>query len=132
MNTFRILLMLKQWYREIYQLIHPRAVLALKLDEKFLDKGTLSSIWGFVFLFLTMCVTATLGMASMGINLVTSATTVISATSNVRTAPGKACPAENYAFIPDTGKLILTFCMLIGRLEIYTVLILFIPAFWCK
>lgn len=128
----RILLMLKQGYREIYQLIHPRAVLALKLDEKFLDKETLGSIWGFVFLYLALCVVATLGIASFGIDFVTSATSVISATGNVGPALGRAGPAENYAFMPDAGKWILTFCMLIGRLEIYTVLILFVPEYWRK
>ncbi len=128
----RILLMLKQAYREIYQLIHPRAVLALKLDEKILDKETLGSIWGFIFLYLALCVLATLGIASLGIDFVTSATSVISATSNVGPALGQAGPAENYAFMPDVGKWILIFCMLTGRLEIYTVLILFVPEYWRK
>ncbi len=128
----RILLMLKQGYREIYQLIHPRAVLALKLDEKFLNKEILGSIWGFVFLFLMLCVVATLAMAALGIDFITSATTVISTACNVGPALGQAGPAENYAFIPDIGKWILTFCMLAGRLEIYTVLILFVPEYWRK
>jgi trk system potassium uptake protein TrkH len=128
----RILLMLKQGYREIYQLIHPKAVLALKLDEKFLNKEILGSIWGFVFLFLTLCIAATLAMAALGIDFITSATTVISATCNVGPALGQAGPAENYAFLPDAGKWVLIFCMLTGRLEIYTVLILFVPAYWRK
>ncbi len=128
----RILLMLKQGYREMYQLIHPRAVLALKLDEKFLTKELLGSIWGFIFLFLMLCAGGTLAMAAMGIDFITSATTVISAASNVGPALGQAGPAENYAFLPDLGKWVLIFCMLAGRLEIYTVLILFVPAFWRK
>ncbi len=128
----RILLMLKQAYREIYQLIHPRAVIALKLDEKFLDKETLGSIWGFIFLYLALCVIATLGLASLGIDFITSATSVLSAIGNVGPALGQAGPAENYAFMPDAAKWILTFCMLIGRLEIYTVLILFVPEYWRK
>lgn len=128
----RILLMLKQSYREMYQLIHPRAVIALKLDEKFLDKETLGSIWGFVFLYLSLCVIATLGIAALDIDFVTSATSVISAIGNVGPALGQAGPAENYAFMPDLAKWILTLCMLIGRLEIYTVLILFVPEYWRK
>ncbi len=128
----RILLMLKQGYREMYQLIHPRAVTTLKLDGKFLTKEILGSIWGFLFLFIFICVVATIGMASVGTDIVTAATTVISAMCNVGPALGTAGPAENFASIPDIGKWILTLCMLTGRLEVYTVLILFIPNFWKK
>jgi trk system potassium uptake protein TrkH len=128
----RILLTLKQGYREMYQLIHPRAITSLKLDDKFLTKEILGSIWGFIFLFLFVCVFATIGMAATGMDIVTSASTVISAMSNVGPALGEAGPAENYASIPSSGKWILIFCMLAGRLEVYTVLILFIPQFWKK
>lgn len=128
----RILLMLKQSYREMYQLIHPRTVTAVKLDEKFLEREILGSIWGFVFLFLGVCAIATVGMAATGTDMITSATTVISATCNVGPALGEAGPAENYASIPDAGKWILIFCMLTGRLEVYTVLVLFVPYFWKK
>lgn len=128
----RILLMLKQGYREIYQLIHPHAVTTLKLDGKFLTKEILGSIWGFLFLFIAVCVIATLALAATGIDIVTSATTVISATCNVGPALGSAGPAENYASIPYVGKWILVFCMLTGRLEIFTVLILLFPHFWRK
>jgi trk system potassium uptake protein TrkH len=128
----RILLVLKQGYREMYQLIHPRAVTAVKLDEKFLDRDILGSIWGFVFLFLGVCVIATIGMAAVGADMITSATTVISSTCNVGPAFGEAGPSENYASLPGAGKWILIFCMLTGRLEVYTVLILLIPNFWKK
>lgn len=128
----RILLMIKQGYREIYQLIHPHAVTTLKLDNKFLNKEILGSIWGMVFLFLGVCSVATIGLAATGEDIVTSATTVISAMCNVGPAFGAAGPSENYAGIPAMGKWILIFCMLTGRLEVYTVLILFVPQFWKK
>lgn len=128
----RILLIIKQGYREIYQLIHPHAVTALKLDEKFLDKEILGSIWGFVFLFLGVCIVATIGMTAIGMDIITSASTVISSACNVGPALGEAGPSENYTSIPIVGKWILIFCMLLGRLEIYTVLILLIPDFWKK
>lgn len=128
----RILLMIKQGYREMYQLIHPRAVTTVKLDDKFLDKEILGSIWGLVFLFLGVCVIASVGMAATGLDIVTSATTVISAMCNVGPALGDAGPAENFASISVIGKWILVFCMLTGRLEVYTVLILLVPHFWKK
>ncbi|HIJ60087.1 MAG TPA: TrkH family potassium uptake protein [Nitrospirae bacterium] len=128
----RVLLMLKQGYREIYQLIHPHAVTSIKLDNKFLTKEVLGSIWGFVFLFLIMCILATIGLSACGVDMITAYSTVISAACNVGPALGDAGPAENYSKIPTIGKWILIFCMLAGRLEVYTVLILFIPNFWKK
>jgi len=128
----RILLTIKQGYREIYQLIHPRAITTVKLDNKFLNKEILGSIWGMVFLFLGVCTIAIIGMAATGEDIVTSTTTVISAMCNVGPALGSAGPGDNYAGIPITGKWILIFCMLTGRLEVYTVLILFVPHFWKK
>jgi trk system potassium uptake protein TrkH len=128
----RILLTLKHGYREMFQLIHPHAFTALKLDEKFLTKELLGSIWGFVFLFLFVCLVATVGMTAIGLDILTASTTVISAMCNVGPALGDAGPAENYSSIPDAGKWILIFCMLVGRLEVYTVLILFMPGFWKK
>ncbi len=128
----RILLMIKQVYRDIYQLIHPRAVTTLKLDNKYLNKEVLGSIWGMIFLFLGVCTAAIVGMAATGEDIVTATTTVISAMCNVGPAFGSAGPAENYAGISATGKWILIFCMLIGRLEVYTVLVLFVPHFWKK
>ncbi len=130
LKQVRIYLMIKQIFREFHQLIHPRAVLALKLDEKFLTKETLGSIWGFVFLALFLCALASLAMAATGIDIITALSTVISAMNNVGPALGHAGPSSNYASIPLVGKWVLIFCMLAGRLEYYTVLILFTPFFW--
>jgi len=128
----RILLMLKQAYREVYHLIHPHAVSALKLDDRNIPKETLGGIWGFLFLFILITVFAILILSALGVDMVTSFSTVISSMSNVGPALGEAGPAENYAGIPDAGKWVLVFCMLAGRLEIYTVVLLFMPIFWRK
>lgn len=128
----RILIMFKQAYRELYQLIHPHAFTALKLDGKSVNKETLGGIWGFIFLFLFVYVIAVLIMSLLGLDITTSLSTVVAAMSNVGPALGDAGPAENYSTIPTAGKWVLTICMLIGRLEIYTVIILFVPHFWRK
>ncbi|HCC68853.1 MAG TPA: potassium transporter [Nitrospiraceae bacterium] len=130
MKQVRILLMLKQAYRELYQLIHPHAVTYIKLNEKPITKEILGGVWGFLFLFLFIWVIATIGMTALGIDLITAATTTISAMSNIGPALGTAGPGENYSHIPTLGKWILILCMLIGRLEIYTVIVLFVPHFW--
>jgi len=132
MKQVRILLMLKQAYREIYHLIHPHAVSALRLDEKNVPKTTLGGIWGFLFLYILIVALATILMTALDLDLITAASTVISSISNVGPALGLAGPTENYAMIPDAGKWILALCMLTGRLEIYTVIVLFMPIFWRK
>lgn len=132
MKQVRVLLMIKQGYRELYQLIHPRAVTTLKLDGRRISKELLGSIWGFLFLFLLICMVGMLLLTAMGVEMVTAATTVLSAMSNVGPALGDAGPAENYAGIPMAGKWVLIFCMLAGRLEIYTVVVLMVPIFWKK
>jgi trk system potassium uptake protein TrkH len=132
MKQVRILLMFKQAYRELYHLIHPRALTALKLDEKNVPKETLGGIWGFLFLFILISVIATLFMTTLDIDIITSASAVISAMSNVGPALGDAGPTDNYSAIPVAGKWVLALCMLTGRLEIYTVILLFLPLFWRK
>ncbi len=132
MKQVRVYLMFKQAYRELYQLIHPRAVTILKLDGKHVPKEILGSIWGFLFLFIIIWVAGSLILAAQDIDLITAATTVISALCNVGPALGSAGPAENYAHLPVLSKWVLIFSMLVGRLEVYTVIILFIPHFWKK
>jgi trk system potassium uptake protein TrkH len=132
MKQVRILLMFKQAYRELYHLIHPHALSVLKLDDKSVPKETLGGIWGFLFLFILISVVATLFMTALGVDIITSASTVISSMSNVGPALGDAGPTDNYSAIPVAGKWLLSFCMLIGRLEIYTVILLFMPMFWEK
>lgn len=130
LKQVRVYLMIKQIYREFYQLIHPRAVLALKLDDKSLTKEILGSIWGFVFLALFVFALSSIAMTATGLDMLTSVSTVISAMNNIGPALGEAGPASNYSSIPLFGKWILIFCMLVGRLEYYTVLILLTSVFW--
>jgi trk system potassium uptake protein TrkH len=132
MKQVRVLLMFKQGYRELYQLIHPRAITTLKLDGKHVTKEILGSIWGFLFLFIFICVLGTLLMTALGLDIVTAGSTVVSATSNVGPALGGAGPTDNYFGIPSAGKWVLVFCMIAGRLEIFTFVILFVPQYWKK
>jgi trk system potassium uptake protein TrkH len=132
MKQIRVLVMIKQIYREIYQLIHPHAVRFLKVDGKNMTKEILGSIWGFLFLFIVICVMSSIIISATGVDIVTSLSTSVSALCNVGPALGDAGPTNNYASLPSIAKWVLIFCMLTGRLEIYTVIIIFIPNFWKK
>ena len=79
-----------------------------------------------------MCVLGTLALTAMGVDYVTASSTVISAMNNIGPALGQAGPTDNYFGLPGAAKWVLAFLMLVGRLEVYTVIILFIPRFWQK
>jgi trk system potassium uptake protein TrkH len=131
-KQLRIYIMLKQIYKEFYHLIHPRAITSIKINEKALSQEVCDSIWSFIFLALIVWIISSIIVSATGIDIVTSLSSVASALNNVGPALGQAGPASTYAPFPVPAKWVLVLCMLIGRLEYYTVLILFVPAFWKK
>ena len=129
-KIMRIVLLIKHSYHEIFRIIHPHAVTTVKLDDTPVPAQVLSSIWGFFILYLGLFIIATLAMASLGFDMISALASVAASIGNIGPGLGIVGPAENYLAIPETGKWILVFCMLLGRLEIYTVIVLFTPAFW--
>jgi trk system potassium uptake protein TrkH len=132
MKCMRLLLLMKHAHRELFRLVHPRAVTQVKLGGKTVPTEIMSSIWGFFLLYLGLFIVSTFIMASMGVDVVTSFASVAACIGNIGPGLGAVGPADNYAHIPLLGKWLLIFCMLLGRLEIYTVIILFVPEFWRK
>jgi len=131
-KCFRIILLLQQGYRELYRLIHPRAVLPIKMMGKRVSSETMEGVWGFFFLYILLFVISSLIMTCLGLDLSTAVSSVAACIGNVGPGLGAVGPAESYHYLPPLGKWLLTFCMLIGRLEVYTVFVLFIPEFWKK
>ncbi|MBM4330867.1 MAG: TrkH family potassium uptake protein [Deltaproteobacteria bacterium] len=128
----RIYILLKQGFQELRKLIHPRAVLPVKLGGKVISPDTLSGIWGLFFLYLFIFAVASLALSLLGSDLLTSISAVAATLGNVGPGLGTVGPAENFAHLSIPAKWILTACMLLGRLEIYTLLVLLIPEFWKK
>jgi trk system potassium uptake protein TrkH len=91
-----------------------------------------ASIWGFFVLFIALFVLSSLALAAMGVDVMTAFSAVVACIGNVGPGMGEVGPVNNYSGIPTMGKWVLSFCMLLGRLEIYTVLVLFMPEFWRK
>jgi trk system potassium uptake protein TrkH len=129
-KIIRFLLLIKHAYREIFRIIHPRAVIPVKLGGKSVPNDVLNSVWGFFLLFVGLFIMASLAMSALGLDLVTAFSSVAASIGNVGPGLAQVGPACNYMEIPMAGKWILIFCMLLGRLEIYTVIVLFIPEFW--
>lgn len=126
-KQIRILILIKHSFREIYKMIHPKAVIPLRVGNKVVTEEIVTNILGFMFLYLTIFVIASLTLASMGIDLISSLTAVAATLGNVGPGLGMVGPLNTYSPIPDLGKILLTLMMLIGRLEIYTVLVLLLP-----
>ncbi|WP_252177755.1 TrkH family potassium uptake protein [Endozoicomonas sp. 4G] len=128
MKVIRVLLIFKQGVRELRRLVHPNAVYSIKLGGKAVHSRVGEAVWGFfaayVFLFAVMI----LAVMATGVDLTTAFSTVASSMNNLGPALGAA--AENYSTLPDAAKWILCFAMLLGRLEIFTLLVLFTPTFW--
>jgi len=129
-KCLRILLIFKYIYKELYRLVHPHAVTAVKLGKRIVYPETMASIWGFFMLYLVMAVAASIILTMLGLDMMTAFSSVVATIGNVGPGFGGVNPAATYSEIPFLGKWILSFCMLAGRLEIYTVIILLIPEFW--
>jgi len=132
MKIMRIMLLIRHGYHQIFQIIHPHAVTTLKLAGRPVPGEILSSIWGFFILYLSLFVVASLIMAALGLDVVSSFASVAATIGNVGPGLGVVGPDRNYLEVPLLGKWVLVLCMLLGRLEIYTVIVLFAPAYWKK
>ncbi len=131
-KCIRIYILLKQGFKELRQIIHPHAIIPVKLGGKVVSPDTLSGIWALFFLYLIIFVIASLSLALLGVDFLTSISAVAANLGNVGPGLGAVGPTDNYAHLPAAAKWILSICMLLGRLEIYTLLVLFAPEFWRK
>ena len=130
LKVIRVLLLLKQGTREIKRLIHPNAQFSVKIGEKSLSGRVIDAVWGFFSLYVVCFSLMSLLLASTGLDLVTSFSAVAACMNNL--GPGLGSVGANYASISAPAKSILCVAMLLGRLEIFTLLVLFTPAFWRK
>ncbi|MCB1665930.1 MAG: TrkH family potassium uptake protein [Pseudomonadales bacterium] len=128
MKVIRILLILKQGLREVQRLIHPSAVIQVKLGNTLVPDKVIESVWGFFAMYVMVFLALLLAMLATGMDVVTAFSAVGAAINNL--GPGLEGVAKNYSLVSDTGKWILCFAMLLGRLEIFTLLVLFLPMFW--
>lgn len=129
-KMIRVLLMIKQGMREIYRLIHPNAIIPIKIGTKSVSDRIVEAVWGFfavyVVSYLTMCVV----LLATGLDFVTAFTAIGACINNL--GPGLGEVSAHYGNINSTAKWVLCFAMLLGRLEVFTLLVLFTPAFWQK
>ncbi len=128
----RIIVGFKYCYREIFKLIHPRSIAQIKINSNVVTDDVLRSIMGFIVLYLGLFVVSSILLGMMGVDMMTSFGAVAACIGNIGPGFGSVGPTENFAHLPDLAKWLLLWCMLLGRLEIYTMIILFVPEFWKK
>jgi trk system potassium uptake protein TrkH len=130
LKVVRVLVLFKYAYRRIILAFNPRAVIHLKAGGNVLSEGVISGIIGMAIVYFVIIIIGFLIMSAVGLDIVTSLSAVLASLGNVGPGLNLVGPEANYQFIQPLGKFTLTACMLVGRLEIFTVLILFVPPFW--
>ncbi len=129
-KVVRIVTLVKLAVHEMKQMVYPSGVFRLRMNGIVLKKEIVYPIAGFFFLYLFLLLIVTLSVASGGYGILTSFSTALATLGNIGPGFGKIGPALNYSFYPVYIKWILSAAMMLGRLEIYTVLILITPKFW--
>ncbi|MCZ7590936.1 MAG: hypothetical protein M5U15_01735 [Kiritimatiellae bacterium] len=129
-KVVRVLILFKQIARELKLFIQPQAVYHVKMRHQIVEDEAVNMIGAFFVIFIFIFITATAAMIAFTPDTLTAVSSVAATLGNVGPGLGAVGPQSNYSVIPDAGKIILSFCMLLGRLEFYTMLVLFIPGFW--
>jgi trk system potassium uptake protein TrkH len=127
-KVIRFLLLIKQGIREIGQLIHPNAQLPVRIGNKVISHRVVDAVWGFFSLYVATFVIMYLMLAATGLDLITAFSAVAASMNNL--GPGLATVGAHYFDMHDPGIWILCFAMLLGRLEVFTLLVLLTPSFW--
>ena len=128
MKMIRVLLLYKQGIREIHRLIFPNAVIPIKVGRINVSDRVVEAVWGFFAMYVVMYILMFLLLLMSGLDLVTSFSAVGACITNL--GPGMGEVASNYSSINAPAKWVLCFAMLLGRLEVFTLLVLFSPMFW--
>lgn len=127
-KVIRFLLLLKQGAREVQRLMHPNALMPVKLNGRAISERVMSSVWGFFALYVATFAVILLLLMAFGMDQVTAFSATAATLNNL--GPGLGEVAANFSSINDPQKWILTLSMLLGRLEIFTLLVLLTRTFW--
>ena len=128
MKVIRVLLLFKQGQRELKRMLHPNAVMVVKLDDRKVNERTRDLVWGFFAAYVALLVVMMLLLMAAGLDQESAFSAVVACLNNL--GPGLGQVGANYSSLGDFSLAVLSMAMLFGRLEIFTLLVLFTPAFW--
>jgi trk system potassium uptake protein TrkH len=129
-KVVRFLTLIKHTRVMMRKAISPKVVIPMKLNQKPLQEGTIRDIISFIFLYIIVAVAASIVLVFLNLDLETSISAVAATLGNVGPGLGAVGPTSNYASLTDPAKVILTICMWLGRLELFTAIMIFSPRFW--
>ncbi|MEP5765906.1 MAG: TrkH family potassium uptake protein [Halieaceae bacterium] len=127
-KAMRLMLIYKQGQRELKQLVHPNAVIPLKVGNRRVEAKVVSAVWSFLAVYLMVFIVLMIMIVATGLDFETAFSAVAASLNNL--GPGLGAVSYHYGDINDTAKWLLCGAMLLGRLEVFTVLVLFTPTFW--
>ena len=130
MKVIRVWLVAKRGAGELYKLAHPHAVRPIKINGRVVPREVLSSVTSFFVLFVGLFALSVAVMSALGLDFTTAVSSVVACIGNIGPGLGGVGPTDNYAWIPQAGKWVLMLNMLLGRLEVFTILVLFLPELW--
>jgi trk system potassium uptake protein TrkH len=129
MKLTRIILLIKYAGTETKRMLHSRAIIPLRIGERSISDDIVRNTLGFFLIYLFIFVLTALVLTTFDLDLISAFGAAASAVGNVGPAFGEFGPTDNYALLNPIGKWMLSFCMLLGRLEIFTILVLFTRSF---
>jgi trk system potassium uptake protein len=132
MKMIRAQILFKQIFRELLRTIHPRIYNPVKLSEIPMSNATVFAVLAYLFMYTTCIVVLTLLLTGSGLDVITAFSSAVASLNNLGPGLGEVGPASTYAVLSDTQTWICSFGMLLGRLELFTLLVILTPAFWRK
>ena len=130
MKVIRHVILFKKLYINLKQALHPRGILLLKYNGKSISDDLIHKVISFIFFYILVFAVGTVIMTAIGMDIRSSAGSVITCLGGIGPGIGSVGPAGNFAHVPQLGKIFLSFIMILGRLEIYTLLVVLTPGFW--
>ena len=130
LKCIRMVILTKVSRNEFKHILHPNAILPVRINKQVISSSIVSTVLAFCFIYITIIVISTLLMMAMGVGAEESIGCVISSIGNMGPGLGETGPAYSWNALPDAAKWLLSLLMLLGRLELFTVLLLFTPDFW--
>ena len=130
MKIARIILLIKHAKTEIRRMLHARAIIPIKIGSRTISDEIVRNTLGFSMIYISIFILTALALSVFNLDFQSAVSAAASAIGNIGPAFGEFGPTDNYALLHPAGKWMLTFCMLLGRLEIFTVMVLFSRMFW--
>jgi len=130
MKIARVILLIKYAASETRRMLHSRAIIPIRLGDRTISDDVIRNTLGFFLIYLSFFMITALVLTALNFDFLSSLSAAASAIGNVGPAFGAFGPTDNYALLHPIGKWMMTFCMLLGRLEIFTIMVLFSRTFW--